>query len=341
MKDVRPITKKCPKCNYEMQVGKDKNGYIIWYCTKCKKEFDYIFGCPICGNTDVSEVTGWCSNYSEPLIEDQCITGPGRPMCCGVIYNVEDVFYCPEPCDTFFSYDEYIGWNDIMGHANCPIGGFDIKNIITRYDQCVEDAKKILDLGFEKIALVFIVTSFEIVARELFIRSYKKWFFSLEDWQDSSEQDRIDYIVDVIKKIGHPDLTSALLSFINNFEIKNYRKPDRGEIVEFLMNEIFNKNFKKYEYKINFNRMTDRGSFSWLYDNFLEIGVIKKFQKKGDNKWKFFKDFVINRHRIIHNYSISVEKGYVEKGEKITGEIVKFLHDGLNSIEYHLKSKLF
>ncbi|MCK4348188.1 MAG: hypothetical protein KAW47_06190 [Thermoplasmatales archaeon] len=177
--------------------------------------------------------------------------------------------------------------------------------------------------------MVFIVTSFEIATKELFIRSYKKWFFDLEDWQDSSEQDRIDYIVGVIKKIGHPDLTSSLISFINNFKKNNYRKVNREEIVDFLMNEIFIKNFRKYEYKINFNRMKDKGSFPWLYNNFLNIDVIKKFQKKGD-KWTVFRNFVIKRHRIIHNYSVSVEKGYVENGEEIAGEIVKFLHVGIN-----------
>lgn len=341
MTDVHPIIRKCEKCNKDMKVGKNAEGHIVWYCNECKKEFNYNFVCPVCGNDVIFEVTGWCPNYGEPLIEGECITGPDRQMCCGVIYNVEDVFYCSEPCDTFFSYDEYIDWNDIMGCADCPIGGFDIKNVIARYDQCIEDAEQILNLGFEKIALAFIVTSFEIVTRELFIRSYKNWFFDLEDWQDSSEQDRIDYIVAVIEKIGHPGLTLSLISFIKNFKKNKHREINREEIVDFLMNEIFIKNFKKYEYKINFNRMSGRGSFTWLYKNFLSIDVIKEFQKKGDDKWKVFRDFVTKRHRVVHNYSISVEKKYVETGEKIAGEIVKFLHGSMSSIERHISTKLF
>lgn len=341
MKDIHPITKKCAKCNCDMHVGKDEDGHIAWYCKKCKEEFDYDLVCPVCGNDDFSEVTGWCPNYSEPLIEGQCITGPSRPMCCGVIFNVEDVFYCSEPCDTFFSYDEYIDWNDIMGYAECPIGSFDIKNIIARYDQCIEDAEKILGLGFEKIALVFIVTSFEILSKELFIRSYKNWFFDLEDWQDSSEDDKINYIIDIIEKIRHPDLTSSLLSFLHTFKSNNYRKANRGDTVDFLMNEIFIENMQKYENKINFNRMSDRGSFPWLYKHFLDIDVIREFQKEGDDKWTVFREFVIKRHRIIHNYSISIKKEYVEEGKKITGEIVKFIHKSVNSIERHLSNKLF
>ena len=322
-----------------MFVGQDYNGHVIWYCKKCRTVEKYIFQCPVCKEEPVSEITGWCSIYCEPLIEGECQTGPDREMCCSPLcptFRVEDVFCC-DRCLTIFSYDSYIDWNDAMGLIDCPVGSFDIRQIIERYDECIKDAKKVLELGFEKIALTFIVTSFEIVVKELFIRNYKSWFYYYLDPNESEDEIVKKLIIETISKLNLPDYFYKSLRQYEE-DLKKEGNALNGEnLNKFIREELFcHENQLKYMTNVNFTRMKGTGSFAWLYKNFLHIDVAKEFQKKGNNKWNKFIDFIIKRHRVVHNYSIPVSPDYVKEGEKITGEIVEYLNNELSKTNEYI-----
>ena len=78
--------------------------------------------CPICKEEIYSEITGWCANYHEPLIEGDCMTGPNRPMCCGYIYKVENAFYC-DTCNMLLDVTgKSVHLNNAVGQAYCPVG---------------------------------------------------------------------------------------------------------------------------------------------------------------------------------------------------------------------------
>ena len=169
------------------------------------------------------------------------------------------------------------------------------------------------------------------------LRSSDYWFYHLDDPKDSQPDYTKEEILKIIKKIKLPSPFYVMLdAYIDTIEANNYKKISRKELIDFIKKEIFSGvNYLKYQYKVNFNRMTGRGSFSWLYKNFLCIYVVNKFQTKGNDKWKFFDDFVKKRHKIVHNYSIDINKNDVSNGKNIAHEIIDFIQNELNSIGYY------
>lgn len=93
------------KTNTTFTIGKELATYFS-RCPKCKQRA-----------SDFNRVTGWCPVYREPLINDKCLTGPGRSMCCcpNNDFNIDDeVYLCPD-CQIFFNPDgDYVEWNDFM-----------------------------------------------------------------------------------------------------------------------------------------------------------------------------------------------------------------------------------
>ena len=66
--------------------------------------------CPKCNETELAIMTGYCTVYSEPILDKDCITGPYREMCfnpqCIDLFTHEklinaNIRYCIH-CDTFY-----------------------------------------------------------------------------------------------------------------------------------------------------------------------------------------------------------------------------------------------
>ena len=342
MTNVQKIKHKCKKCGNLMAIGQNDDGRLVWFCNKCKAQEEYLLICPQCGEENYSEVTEWCPIYGEPLIDGECITGPDRQMCCPPMcptYKVVDVYYC-NSCDTFFNFDKCIDWDDAMGYTDCRIESFDIKQVIKRYEECINDAREIHKLGFSKIALAFTVTSFEIASKELFIRYYRNWFYHFLTPGEKEDEYIIELILDEIKRLKLPQFFYSQLEDYKKELKSDHKILDRENLLNFIRFELFIDNPLKYFNYVNFNRMTDRGSFSWLYRYFFNINVNEEFQQKGNDKWKKFCRFVKHRHKIIHNYSIPIDNKYAKEGTDIADEIILYLQDQLNKIDEYVKKDL-
>ena len=105
---------------------------------------DYEIKCPNCGSEDISEVTGWCFNHSNPTFEGD------RPFCskpdeCGLITDVKNASFCNK-CNTIYDEKNMANWNwQEEWYVDCPVG----KSSIEEEQTPEEYSETLLDLMSE------------------------------------------------------------------------------------------------------------------------------------------------------------------------------------------------
>jgi len=287
-----------------------------------------LLKCPKCGSDDISEITGYCVNYSEPLVNGECFTGPGRSMCCGLIEDVRNAWYCNN-CQTCFDNKNNLSFDDMCGLSSSPLGEiineeiYDDDEILYGYQKRMYWSYECIRNELYEVSLILNVSSIETLLKDVFLSNYEKWFNYVEE---------------------ENELDDKILSFIETYRISNSftkniltkssnQKLSKSNKIDSLFSTI-SKNFKLLDFQQRYENKGFITRFKFFFNIDLDDFLNKtKYLRKS---YKFYFDKMYDdRHKVIHGVELEkpLDKKTAEIYHKVSENFSVFLLDSIKKIK--------
>jgi len=222
------------------------------------------------------------------------------------------------------------------------------------YSFNMKRVKNLIRDGHNAVAIVFLISAFENITKDLFFNNNIIWFFPIDETVNEDLLKEFGVKIDEDNKKFEPNLYYGDEKWYFGKENREkFEKWSRIEFKHYVFNickslrilnqyklsllannmeeigfyEILKKTILKSMEKfsiINFQSIRGKGSVRWCFKKFFSIDLTPM-----NNELCFLQEIINKRHKIIHGFleDDKVNKSYVEKAYDSVNKIISFLKD--------------